>query len=155
MVTRHSQLRLYGELSKTEALDWSWVDGQLELAGTYWVTARTIGPPHPRPVWGVWLESRLYLSIGTPLTVEALSVDPRVTVHLDSGTEVVIVEGRAVGAASDTDGVAEYEGKYDWSYELDKYGPLTCIVPETVLAWRTAGWAGQGGFQQTGRWTFS
>lgn len=150
-----SRLRLYGQDSDKEALGWDWVDGQIRDAGTYWVTARTQGHPHPRPVWGVWLDGRLYLSIGTPATLEALSADATVTVHLDSGTQVVIVEGRTVEAPSDSAVVAEYDRKYDWSYEADKYGPLTCVVPERVLAWRTAGWAGRDSFQQTGKWTFA
>ncbi len=154
-MARTTPLRLYGHDSKTEALDWDWVDKQLRGAGTYWVTALTNGHPHPRPVWGVWLEDHLYLSIGTPVTVQALAVDPTVTVHLESGTEVVIVEGLAVGARSDAEIVAEYDRKYDWSYEVDNYGPLTCVAPETVLAWRTAGWAGRESFEQTGRWKFA
>lgn len=63
--------------------------------------------------------------------------------------------GQASGAEPlDWDWVARYERKYDSSYEVDKYGPLTRVAPETVLAWRTAGWAGRESFQQTGRWRF-
>lgn len=47
-----------------------------------------------------------------------------------------------------------YNEKYDWNYSTDEYGPLTTIAPATVLAWRSAGWAGREGFQQTGRWRF-
>lgn len=156
----HSEvrLRLYGQVSNKPTPDWSWVNQQLESAGTYWVIARTASHPHPRPVWGVWENQRLLLSIGTPSTLRALAADPRVTVHLDSGTDVVIVEGRAVDLA-DTDAdvdhaVETYNRKYDWSYDAEAYGPLTVIVPSSVLAWRTAGWAGRGSFQQTGRWDF-
>jgi hypothetical protein len=151
-VPRHTPLRFYGQASDAGELDWDWVDGQLREAGTYWVTARTEGHPHPRPVWGVWLGNHLYLSIGTPVTTEALATDPTVTVHLDSGTEVVIVEGRAYGPSTDAEVVAEYNRKYDWSYDADTYGRLTIVLPETVLAWRTRGWAGRESFQQTGKW---
>lgn len=146
------RLRLYGSVSDKASLEWSWVDEQLAAAGTYWVTARTPGHPHPRPVWGVWMGGHLYLSIGTPVTARALEHNPLVTVHLDSGTEVVIVEGRAAGPVTEPDVLAAYDRKYDWSYDLDEYGPLTRVAPETVLAWRTAGWAGRESFQQTGRW---
>jgi hypothetical protein len=44
-------------------------------------------------------DQRLLLSIGTPSTLRALLADPRVTVHLDSGTDVVMIEGRAVDLA--------------------------------------------------------
>ena len=145
-------IRFYGQASEHATVDWEWVDEQLRRAGTYWVTARTTGNPHPRPVWGVWRSSRLFLSIGTPATRRTLSVDPAVTVHLDSGTEVVIVEGQVSGSSGDAEILAAYDKKYDWSYDLDEYGPLTRIVPSTVLAWRTGGWAGRDGFQQSGRW---
>ncbi|HZQ58659.1 MAG TPA: hypothetical protein VFA84_11505 [Acidimicrobiales bacterium] len=148
-------LRLYGQASDKPALDWAWVDGQLAAAGTYWVTARTNGHPHPRPVWGVWRSDHLYLSIGTPMTTSALVTDPRVTVHLDSGTDVVIVEGIRTGTSADADVIADYDRKYDWRYDVGAYGPLSCVVPERVLAWRTSGFAGRDSFQQTGRWRFT
>ncbi|MGD0440776.1 MAG: pyridoxamine 5'-phosphate oxidase [Acidimicrobiales bacterium] len=154
-MSRSTPLRLYGRESNAEELEWDWVDGELTRAGTYWVTARTQGHPHPRPVWGVWMRERLYLSIGTLVTVKALAADPTVTVHLESGTEVVIVEGTAVNDPVGSAVFAEYDRKYDWSYDVARYGPFTCVVPALVLAWRTAGWAGRESFQQTGRWRFS
>jgi hypothetical protein len=153
-VHSEGRLRLYGQVSDKPALDWSWVNEQLETAGTYWVIARAAGHPHPRPVWGVWKDQRLFLSIGTPSTLRALTADPRVTVHLDSGTDVVIVEGRAVENADAVHAIEAYDRKYDWSYDADRYGRLTLILPNSVLAWRTAGWAGRDSFQQTGRWEF-
>jgi len=151
-VVRQAPIRLYGRESDKPALDWAWVDRQLGSAGTYWVVARTQGHPHPRPVWGVWRTDRLYLSIGTPATLRALARDPVVTVHLDSGTDVVIVEGRAAASVSEPEVIAAYDEKYDWTYDVAKYGPLSCIEPSAILAWRTSGWAGRGSFQETGRW---
>jgi hypothetical protein len=130
------------------------VDARLTDAGTYWVVARTGGHPHPRPVWGVWRVDHLFLSIGTPVTRAALAVDPRVTVHLDSGTDVVILEGQAEGPNDDDDVLAAYDRKYDWSYDVADHGPLTSVRPSTVLAWETAGWAGRESFQRSGRWDF-
>jgi hypothetical protein len=48
-----------------------------------------------------------------------------------------------------------YDKKYDWRYDVDVYGPLTAIAPVTVLAWRSAGWAGRDGFKASGRWRFT
>jgi hypothetical protein len=154
IMTPARAIRFYGQVGDHAALEWEWVDDQLRRAGTYWVTARTSGHPHPRPVWGIWRSSQLFLSIGTPVTRQALDVDPLVTVHLDSGTEVVIVEGRASGSSDHAELLAEYDEKYDWSYDLTEYGSLTRISPDAVLAWRTAGWAGRDSFQQAGRWVF-
>ena len=145
---------MYGQPSATPGLDWSWVDAQLAAAGTYWVIARTQGHPHPRPVWGIWESDHLCLSIGTPITLLTLARDPVVTVHLDSGTDVVIVEGHAAGTTSGADIIGAYNRKYDWDYDAGQYGPLQRVDPDAVLAWRAAGWAGRDSFQQTGRWRF-
>lgn len=151
-------LRLFGEPSEGSELPWSWVDRRLIEAGTYWVVPRGEATPHPRPVWGLWEAGVLVLSIGSPTAVAALRTDPTVTVHLDSGTDVVVLEGRAeagaVGDAIDADQIRRYEAKYAYRYDVAEYGGLTTIRPSTVLAWRALGWAGRDGFHQSGRWTF-
>jgi hypothetical protein len=150
---RPETLRLYGEASDKPALEWALVDERLRDAGTYWVDARTPAP-HPRPVWGVWADGRLHLSIGSPAIARVATEGADVTVHLESGTEVVIVEGAVSGVTAATDVIAAYDAKYDWSYDLDVYGSLTVVEPRTVLAWTAAGFAGRDGFVATSRWTF-
>jgi hypothetical protein len=140
-------LILYGETSDAAPLDWPWVDAQLAAAGCYWVVAHGAGHPHPRPVWGVWIDEALHLSIGSPVIARLLHDDPHVAVHLDSGTDVVIVEGTVVERSDDAGLLRAYNEKYDWAYTVEEYGPLTTIAPATVLAWRSAGWAGRAGFQ--------
>jgi hypothetical protein len=150
-------LSFFGRSADCGPLDWAWVRSQLDAAGTYWVVGRSTGPPHPRPVWGVWHDDALHLSVGGPVLQAQLVADPRVTVHLESGTDVVIVEGIAAPSdpARSVAAIERYDDKYDWSYVVDDYGPLTEVRPVTVLAWRSAGWAGRDGFQQAGRWRFS
>jgi hypothetical protein len=145
-------LFLYGQSSDHARLDWSWVEGQLIASGIYWTVARSSGHPHPRPVWGVWRDARLYLSIGTPALRRALAADPAITVHLESGTDVVIVEGTTDGLCEDARVIAAYNEKYDWSYDLAEYGPLTAIAVSKVLAWQASGWAGRESFTRSGRW---
>jgi hypothetical protein len=152
-------LRMYGQPSEHPPLDWEWVQGQLESAPTYWVLSGAIprpsGYPHPRPVWGLWLDDSLHLSIGSPVIRNALAADARVTVHLDSGTDVVVVEGNVMPASSTSDVVlAAYDTKYDWQYDAAQYGPIRRVSPQTVMAWRTAGWAGRESFRETGSWAF-
>jgi hypothetical protein len=155
MAATRSTLRMYGQPSDHEQLEWAWAREQLESAGLYWVTPITTGHPHPRPVWGIWLDDELHLSIGSPVIRAALAEDPRLTVHLESATDVVIVEGRIIPATTtDAAVLAAYDTKYDWQYDADAYGPISRIAPDTVMAWRTAGWAGRESFQQTGSWTF-
>jgi hypothetical protein len=152
---RPGPLHLYGARSDRPALDWESVERRLVEAGTYWVTARSAGHPHPRPVWGIWSRRALLLSIGSPGLVASVGRDPRITVHLDSGTDVVIVEGTAqLLQESDAASIAAYDAKYEWTYDLDEYGPLTRVDPTVVMAWRSGGWAGRDGFEAVGRWTF-
>ena len=153
-MSRSETLRLYGAESDKEALGWEWVDAALREAGTYWVVPRSPGHPHPRPVWGVWRSEVLYLSIGTPANRRDLAADPRVTVHLDSGTDVVVLEGSVSGSSSDEAVVAAYDSKYEYSYDVTTFGALTVVSPERILAWRSQGWAGREGFATTGRWSF-
>jgi hypothetical protein len=147
-------LRMYGEPSTAPPLAWSWVQDQLERAGTYWVVSRATGHPHPRPVWGVWRGGAVHLSVGSPALARQLTATREATVHLDSGTDVVIVEGRVEVAAPDPEVLTAYDRKYDWRYDVEQYGPLTRIRPVSVLSWRSAGWAGRDGFQEVGRWRF-
>ncbi len=145
----------YGHESDDEALEWEWVDEQLRDAGLYWVSTRCEGHPHPRPVWGVWGDERLFLSIGTPLARDVLASDPLITVHLESGTDVVIVEALAVGESSSDDVIGAYDEKYEWTYDIEEYGSLIEVVPVKILAWRAAGWAGRDSFTHAGCWEFS
>jgi hypothetical protein len=153
-VWQRVELRMHGARLEVAALEWDWVEAQLVGAGTYWTTSTTSGRAHPRPVWGVWQGDRLYLSVGTPATLQALMADPAVTVHLDSGTDVVIVEGRVESASTDASVIAAYDAKYDWHYDLATYGPLQCVRADAVLAWQAKGWAGREGIGRTGRWMY-
>jgi general stress protein 26 len=76
-------------------LTWDWVEERLQKARNYWVcTAYPNGQPHAVPVWAIWLNGTLYLD-GHPQTRWARNItgNPAVTVHLESGDEVVILEG--------------------------------------------------------------
>jgi hypothetical protein len=151
------RLRMWGQENDSPPPDWQWVEDQLRQAGTYWVVARSAGHPHPRPVWGIWRDGALLLSIGSPPITRDLAADPRITVHLESGTEVVIVEGLA-SVVTEFDALAEftaaYNAKYDWEYRAERDGPPTRVDAHKVLTWRAAGTAGRDGFPQAARWTF-
>jgi len=149
------ELRMYGAPTDHQPLAWNWVEGRLAEPGTMWVTAVSDGYPHPRPVWGVWYRDLLHLSIGTPSIRRQLLTDPRLTVHLDSGTDVVIIEGRAtLPAQTSAEVLAAYDAKYDWKYDAAQYSPLVELHPQTVMAWRAAGAAGRDGFTESGSWAF-
>lgn len=151
------RLRMWGQENDSPPPDWQWVADQLVQADTYWVVARSAGYPHPRPVWGIWRDGAVLLSIGSPLITSALAADPRAAVHLDSGIDVIIVEGLA-SVVTEPDALADfaaaYNAKYDWEYRVERDGRPTHVDAHRVLAWRAAGPAGRDGFPQAARWTF-
>jgi nitroimidazol reductase NimA-like FMN-containing flavoprotein (pyridoxamine 5'-phosphate oxidase superfamily) len=78
-------------------LSWSHVDERLAAATVYWIaTSGPGGQPRVRPVDGLYLDGILYIG-GSPATRWARDIagNPQVSVHLDGGADVVIVEGRA------------------------------------------------------------
>lgn len=145
-------LSFFGSQSECPLVEWSWVDSELQRAGVYWIVPKSLAEPHPRPVWGVWHDGQLLLSIGSPVIARQLDADPVATVHLQSGTDVVIVECRRIGSCADPDVLSVYDAKYEWNYTVDEYGPLTVLQPTMILAWRSGGVAGRAGFQAAGRW---
>ena len=91
----------YGLPGTTDGLlSWSAdIEPRLAAALHYWLaTVRPDGTPHSVPRWGVWLDGRFYYD-GSPETRHArnLAHNPACTLTLESGTEVVIIEG-TVGA---------------------------------------------------------
>ena len=102
---------------------------------------------------GVWSDDRLLLSNGSWNHHHNLTANPRLTVHLESGTTVVIVEGRSGGY--DHAGLKAFLDVYNPKYGLhfEEMLPPFVVVPETILAWETLGPKGIGGFRAVGKWT--
>jgi len=88
----------YGIPTTTKGLlPWSHADERLRAATVYWLaTSGPDGTPRVRPLDGLWHEGVLYVG-GSPETRWArdLEANPKVAVHLDDGTDVVILEGEA------------------------------------------------------------
>ncbi len=90
-----SQPWMFGGHLEPVRLPWTWATERLTQARNYWIaTTRPDGQPHSRPVWGVWLDDIFYFSTGS-LAEQNLATNPAITVHLESGSEVVIIEGTA------------------------------------------------------------
>src|SRR5438067_9673536 len=90
-------------------LPWIWAVERLEAARNYWFsTTRPDGRPHAMPAWAVWLDGVLYFE-GSPLTRRARNVaaNSAIVVHLESGDEVVILEGEAHAAGRPERALAE------------------------------------------------
>src|SRR5690349_9793944 len=84
-----SRPRMFGGQLEPVQLPWKWAEAQLMTAHTYWLaTTRSDGRPYTRPVWGIWLDTVLYVSIGAPLAMQNLAHTSAATVHLESGVQV-------------------------------------------------------------------
>jgi nitroimidazol reductase NimA-like FMN-containing flavoprotein (pyridoxamine 5'-phosphate oxidase superfamily) len=132
-----------------DLLPWSWAAERLERAINYWVASvRPDARPHSMPTWGVWMDNTFYFE-GSPETrrMRNIAANPAVVVHLESGDEVVVVEGAAVAiprpdAALSAQLVAAFAAKYlaNHGYQPDpkdwEDGGLYAAQPETVLGWR-------------------
>lgn len=141
----------YGVPETTDGmLDWQFAVERLQKAKNYWVsTVSPDGSPHARPVWGVFVENTLYFG-GGPLTrwSKNLAHNPQVVVHLESGDEVVILEGTVERITEDTHPMFQ---KVDDAY-LEKYNmrhgvPFWVLKPKRAFAWHKFP-------TDTTRWTF-
>ena len=95
-----SQLWMFGGPLGSAELSWEWATERLSLARNHWIaTTRPAGQPHSRPVWGVWLDNTFHFSTGS-LAAQDLATQPAITVHLESGNEVAILEGIVVNTLS-------------------------------------------------------
>ncbi len=123
-------------------LTWDWVDRQMRAARNYWIcSVRADGRPHSVPVWGAWVDGLLYFGTDRQ-AVKARNIarDSRVVVHLDSGDETVIVEGRAKIAQVPAAQLQRISQCYIEKYELDPAlaesdNLLLCLIPSKVMAW--------------------
>ena len=140
-------------------LPWSVVRERLVAARNYWVaTASSDGIPHAMPVWGIWLDDRFLFSTG-PRTRKARYIieNPRAIVHLESGSQLVVVEGVARQVSDESvieDFLSAYNPKYNWNFTSDdlRSGGLFEVQPRKAFAW--LGDEGDA-FSGTGtRWVF-
>lgn len=122
-------------------LTWEHVSARMATAHNYWlVSASPAGRPHAAPVWGVWLDE-MFLFSTDPASRKGrnMAVNPQAVVHLESGDDVVILEG-AVEAVSDRGLLERYAGAYDKKYGLrpDVSGPMPNVYglrPRKAQAW--------------------
>jgi len=125
----------YGVPTQPEGmLEWTWAEERLDGAHNYWVA--TAGP-HASPVWGLWHDGGFLFSCGSrSRKARALAADPRIVVHLESGDEVVVVEGVAEPTTATERDVDAYEAKYD--YRPSAGDGWYRVLPRRALAWREA-----------------
>lgn len=131
---------------KKGLLPWSHVTSRMKEAMHYWVcTASPEGQPHSTPVDGLWIDDLLYFG-GSPTTKRNrnLARNPSVCVHLESGSDVIILEGEA-RELQNPDGVLakllseESSRKYGYGLtpeDYEKTAGIYVFTPRKVLAWK-------------------
>jgi nitroimidazol reductase NimA-like FMN-containing flavoprotein (pyridoxamine 5'-phosphate oxidase superfamily) len=129
-------------------LPWEWAEDRLTSAANYWfATVWPDGRPHASPIWAVWLDGKLYFD-GSPETrrMKNIAANPNVAVHLESGNEVVIIDGTAGAVPAPPDRAlterlsAAYTAKYkqhDYSPAPDQWdeGGLYVMQPKIGIGW--------------------
>ncbi len=129
-------------------LPWSYAGERLAGALTYWVgTTRPDGRPHAMPIWGAWVDDTFYFE-GGPDTRRGrnLAANPAVVVHIESGEDIVILEGTAEAittpdpalAARVADAfAAKYLPKFGYRPDPESWnqGGLYAVRPRVVFAW--------------------
>lgn len=123
-------------------LPWSWAEERLAAARNYWLaTTRPDGRPHVMPVWGLWLDGALVFSTARrSRKARNLAVRPEAVAHLESGDEVVILEG-PVHAVTDAALLARFVDAYTAKYQFrpdphDTAVGVYALRPHTAFAWR-------------------
>ena len=129
--------------ARTGLLTWERVSQQMAQVRNYWLTTtRPDGRPHAMPVWGVWLDETFYFGTGrSSVKGRNLAHNPAVSVHLESGDDVVILEG-VVEEVSDRLLLRHIYDVYGQKYKLDMSAnaeegaePTYALRPTTGFAW--------------------
>jgi PPOX class probable F420-dependent enzyme len=139
-------------------LSWTEAERRLTVAHDYWcATVCPDGRPHVMPVWGVWLDRRLWFSSGLrSRKARNLAADPRCTVTTDDARDPVVVEGRAerrADAAAIEAFVAAVNAKYDAGMTTEFQDP-TVNGTFAVRPVRAFGLSGDDFVGSPTRWTF-
>jgi hypothetical protein len=89
--------KIFGIKPRKQYLPWSHAEERLARSRNYWIcTARPDGRPHSTPVWGLWLDHAFYFGTArSSCKARNLGHDSAVSIHLESGADVIILEGRA------------------------------------------------------------
>jgi hypothetical protein len=119
-------------------IPWSWVVDRFGSEPNYWIcTTSPDGRPHARPTWGVFVDDTICFG-GGPRTrwSRNLAVKPQVSVHLESGNQVVIAEGNVDHLPDGEDArLRPIDDAYEGKYQMRHGPPIWLLRPKTVIAW--------------------
>jgi PPOX class probable F420-dependent enzyme len=124
-------------------IPWAEAERRLAAAHDYWVaTVRPDGAPHVMPVWGVWLDGRVWFSSAlASRKARNLAADQRCSVTTDDARDPVVVEGTAeqlTDVPAIDAFVAAVNAKYDAGMTTQFQDPAIngtfAVRPSTVIA---------------------
>jgi hypothetical protein len=132
----------YGITGDAKGASWPAAEEKLAASRNYWVcTTRPNGAPHSKPVWGVWVDGALWFGTGgNSVTGRNITHDPRVSIHLESGDDTVIMEG-IIETLPSAGVPAEVKSASNRKYEMPEDGeePEGAVwyrfAPRMVLTW--------------------
>ncbi len=144
---RASRLRLpqgYAPAADQETiLPWPHARERIERARNYWLaTTRPDGRPHVAPIWGVWVDGALYFDgIPTARWARNIAANAAITVHLESGDDVVILEGVAEDLETVNDAALSNRIIKAWDVKYGRVHPRPAtdgifrLRPRTARGW--------------------
>jgi hypothetical protein len=148
---------MYGLKARQKYLPFSHAEKRLAQSRNYWIcTARPDGRPHSAPVWGFWIDGVLYFGTAcSSRKARNLAHNSAVSIHLDSGDDVIILEGTVVEAdLTDKPFLKKIDAASRAKYKM----PLTVMPGETMLyAVRprvVLAWTEKDFVNNATRWTF-
>jgi hypothetical protein len=123
---------------KKGLLEWSTIAERFKTERNFWIaTTSPEGTPHVRPTWGVYVEDTICFG-GGPKTrwSRNLEANPKVSIHLESGAQVVVAEG-TVDRITDADDpkLKEIDDAYEVKYDMRHGPPIWLLRPDLVIAW--------------------
>ena len=130
-----------GPKSGSGLIAWENASQKIAVARNYWVgTTRPNGRPQAMPVWGLWLdENFLFSTSRASRKGRNLAQQPYLIVHLESGDDVVILEGLAQEVDDPTllEKFADaYQAKYQFRPDTGDAKNVTyALHPQVAFAW--------------------
>ena len=133
---------LYGMKTPHQYLPFSYAEERLAHSRNYWIcTVRPDGRPHSIPVWGFWHEGALYFGTArSTRKARNLANNPALSLHLESGDDVIILEGKAIEVdLTDNPTLQKLDSacraKYNMPLMVVPESVLYAVRPRVVLAW--------------------
>jgi hypothetical protein len=133
---------MYGLKPRKQYLPFSHAEERLSKSRNYWIcTARPDGRPHSIPVWGFWIDGAVYFGTArSSRKARNLANNAAVSIHLDSGDDVVILEGNAVEVDLTDKPTfkkldAASRAKYKMPLMVMPEAVVYAVRPRVVLAW--------------------